>query len=124
MTAKPPQAPVATVPTAIVGTASTPPAYKVTREYWLTLLLLTAIGFPLVMFAMGARRWEATDWALGVAIFLPLIQLAASVVVLVITASSTRPGRDQRLRHLGSITMRAFFGGVIGIVVMLPLFLK
>jgi hypothetical protein len=49
---------------------------------------------------------------------LPVIQLVASVVVLVRNQFSKRPGLRERMQHLGSITGRAFLGGMLGVLAM------
>ncbi|MDQ3299412.1 MAG: hypothetical protein M3619_22775 [Myxococcota bacterium] len=119
LTAMPPEAPVETVPTAIVGTPKSEPKYKVTREYWLTLFLVCAIAFPTLLLVRGYVVDESLEWLLWYALFLPLMQLATSIIVAFMTYSSKRPGREQRIRHLVKITLRAFIGGLIGIGIML-----
>jgi hypothetical protein len=113
------------VPTAVVGTAAVEPSYTVTKEYWATVLVLTVVGFPLLIFAIvGADVFggSAGAWAVACAMVFPGIQLAASLVVAVRNTYSSRPGKDERMKHLGSITLRSFIGGVIGAVIMLPFF--
>ncbi len=122
LTAKPPQQPDTTVPTAVVGTDKIEPNYKVTREYWVTLLILCTVVVPIVAYAGDMRIKDPAEWALLYALVLPVVQLGASLVVGVRNGFSKRPGRDERLRHLGSITIRSFIGGCIGILVMLVLF--
>jgi hypothetical protein len=56
------------------------------------------------------------------AIFMPGIQLAATVVVGVRNTFSKRPGLQERINHLGSITVRAFIGTLAGLLIMLLLF--
>ncbi len=110
---------VDTIPQATIDGASRPPRYSATRAYWITLLLLCAF---VVAWNLGIERHPDTmEGVFVIALVLPAIQLAASVITLIAVMASKRPGRDQRVRHLGKITLRAFLGAVIGIVVMLPL---
>lgn len=99
--------------------ADPPPDAKtsVAREYWLTLLGLTLLAT--VFMATQANIDEAL---LYVAIFLPGGQLLASIATLVMSELSNRPGRRERLRHLGGITLRGFIGGLIGFGVMYAIF--
>jgi hypothetical protein len=125
LSAKTPKVPDNPVPTAVVGTAAVEPSYTVTKEYWATVLVLTLVGFPLLVFAMyGVEVFdgEPVAWAIVYALVFPGIQLAASLVVAVRNAYSSRPGKDERMKHLGSITLRSFIGGLIGIAIMIPMF--
>jgi hypothetical protein len=118
LTAKPPKATEA-VPTAVVGTAKVAPQFRVTKEYWVTVLILCTVAVPFYVFSMTRTQIvEPLEWAFFYAIFFPAIQLVASLAVLVRNGFSKRPGREERMRHLGSITARAFVGGLIGILVM------
>jgi hypothetical protein len=117
LSAKTPKVPDNPVPNAVVGTAAVEPNYTVTKEYWVTVLVLT-----LVSLLISAMDGEAVVWAIGYALVFPGIQLAASLVVAVRNKCSSRPGKDERMKHLGSITLRSFIGGLIGIVIMLPMF--
>lgn len=117
-TPKPPD----NVPTAVAGGADVAPRYTVTKEYWVTLLILSTVAFPIFMTSTGARIDQMGEWLLLYAIFLPVIQLATTVVVGVRNTFSNRPGQQERIRHLGSITLRAFVGALTGMVVMLFLF--
>lgn len=122
LTAKAPKPPEA-VPTAVVGTDKVQPSFKVTKEYWVTLLIISTVALPLyVFFFVEDEHIEPLEWMLVYALVLPGLQLLTSIVVAIRNAGSVRPGRDERLRHLGSITGRAFLGGVLGIIVMIPLF--
>jgi hypothetical protein len=113
------------VPTAVVGAPTAEPAYTVTKEYWLTLLIMSLVGFPLVLIALsGGEAFGGSlgEWALIYAIFMPAIQLATSIFVGIRNTYSSRPGKQQRIQHLSSITVRAFLGTLIGILVMLVMF--
>ena len=120
-TGKAPKAPDV-IPTAVVGSDHAEPKYTVTKEYWATLLILCTIGGPLFVLAEGGGGWRFEEWLLMYAIFLPVVQLATSTVVGIRNGFSKRPGKNERLAHLGSITARAFIGGVFGILAMLLLF--
>ena len=122
LSGKAPKAPEETIPTAVVGTDRVEPNYRVTKEYWATLLILCTIAGPLFVISEGGGNWRVEEWLLMYAIFLPVVQLATSVVVAIRNAASKRPGKSERLAHLGSITARAFVGGVFGILAMLLLF--
>jgi hypothetical protein len=114
---KPPEAALE-APIAVVGAKTAEPRYSIGKVYWLTLLLLCAIGAPIVLVQAGAKA-EAVELFWFYALLLPFIQLATSLIILIMEFAVTRrPGRDERLRHLGSITLRAFIGGLIGIGVM------
>jgi hypothetical protein len=119
LTAKAPKPLPDQVPTAVVGDRADP-SYKVTKEYWATVLILCTVGLPLFAISQGAASgdFEVEAWLLIWAMVLPGIQLAASVVVAVRNSFSKRPGQRERMQHLGSITGRAFLGGMIGILAM------
>lgn len=107
------------MPTAVVGDRADP-NYKVTKEYWATVLILCTIALPLFAISLGAGSgdFEVETWLLIWAMVLPGIQLAASLVVAVRNNFSKRPGQHERLQHLGAITGRAFLGGLIGVFAM------
>lgn len=120
LTAKAPKPPEV-VPTAVAGSDRADPSFRVTKEYWATVLVLCTIGLPLYAFTqgVGTDEFEVGGWLLIFAMVLPGVQLAASIVVAIRNHFSKRPGQRERLQHLGSITARAFVGGMIGILVML-----
>lgn len=109
-------------PTAVIGTDKVEPKYTVWREYWISTLILCTVVFPL-LFLRDVEPDDLTPGTLLLAfsMILPAVQLVASIVTFAITYSSKRPGREERLRHLGRITLRAFVGTLIGLGVMLPL---
>lgn len=51
-------------------------------------------------------------------LFLPFIQLGASLVAALVLLLSRRLDRWDQLRHLGKITLYAFGGSVLGTLVM------
>lgn len=120
LTAKAPKPP-AELPTAVAGSDRADPSFKVTKQYWATMLVLCTIGLPLFAFSQGAGSdaFSIEGWLFICAIVLPGIQLLASLVVVIRNSFSKRPGRRERMRHLGSITGRAFVGAMIGTLVML-----
>jgi hypothetical protein len=121
LTAKTPKPPDA-VPTAVVGGSEATPRYSVRKEYWVTLLILSTVAFPILLVATDIRLRRIEEWLLMYAIFMPGIQLAATVVVGVRNTFSKRPGLQERINHLGSITVRAFIGTLAGLLIMLLLF--
>ena len=107
-------------PTAVVGASTAEPRYSVSKQYWLMLLAVSVFASPLFFFVIEESAAAAeTFWFY--ALLLPALQLAASVVTLVVelVPRAPRPGRRQRLQHLGSITLRTFIGAMIGVVIML-----
>src|SRR5687768_6503343 len=121
LTGKPPK-PETEVPVAAIAGAKLEPKYNIYKEYWVAVLLLSLVGLPILMAVSGEDLTEAWEWALVYALVLPGIQLAASIVVGIRNTFSNRPGKQERLTHLGSITVRAFLGTLIGILVMVVLF--
>lgn len=109
-------------PTAVIGTDKVEPKYDVWREYWISTLILCTVVFPLLFLRdVDADELTAGPMLLLFSVIFPAVQLAGSGVTFAITMSSKRPGRDERLRHLGRITLRAFVGTLIGLGVMLPM---
>jgi hypothetical protein len=109
------------VPTAVAGSDRADPSFKVTKEYWATVLVLCTVGLPLFAFSQGVDSDDFSDpemWLLLWAMVLPVIQLVASLVVVVRNQFSKRPGQRERMQHLGSITGRAFLGGMLGVLAM------
>lgn len=125
VTAHPPKQPVDDMlapPTAVVGTTTAEPKYTVWREYWISTLLLCTVAFPLLFLRdVDAKDLTVPAMLLAFAMILPAVQLGASVVTFVITTTSKRPGKSERLQHLSRITLRAFVGALIGLAMMLPL---
>ncbi len=121
LSAKVPQPPVETVPTAVVGTDNAAPNYRIAKEYWVTVLILTTVVLPVVLVVLADA--DVNDdfgvWALLAAMVFPGVQLAASVVVALRNHFfSKRPGEKERMNHLAIITGRAFLGAMIGVLVM------
>ncbi len=108
-------------PTAVVGASTAEPTYSIARHYWMAFLILSVISVSAL-----AAGFTGTDRVLGamivLAMVLPGVQLAASLVALVITAVSKRPGKEERLSHLGRITVRSVLGALIGLAIMFVAF--
>jgi hypothetical protein len=107
------------LPVAAIGEATRPAKHSATGLYW----SLTAIvsGLAIAYFVgLESGSVDSETALLLIAICLPGIQLAASLVAALAIGASARPGKDVRLRHLGKITLRALIGAVIGAVVMVP----
>ncbi len=111
------------MPTAVIGSDRADPNYRVTKEYWATLLILCTVALPLFGYASGEsfENFELEAWLLIWAMFLPGVQLATSIVVAVRNQFSKRPGKSERMQHLGAITGRAFVGTMIGILIMVAI---
>lgn len=108
------------MPTAVVGTDRVEPSYTVTKQYWATVLILTTIALPVLAISQGGH--EPVEWGFAAVLVMPAIQLAASLVVAIRSSASSRPGKTERMQHLGSITLRAFLGGLIGLLAMIAFF--
>jgi hypothetical protein len=92
------------------------------RIYWMSTLGVSA----LLCLWVAAMVRETKDW-LGaslflLAIFLPVIQLIGSLVALPIVWSQPDPSSDRAaLKRLGRITLSAFVGAAIGMLLMVLL---
>jgi hypothetical protein len=110
-------------PVAVIAGAPTEPKYSATKEYWLSFL----IGSVILMMILGVYL-DGNDRAAGMAIFyailIPAVQLGASIIALVMILVSKRPGQGERLGHLGRITLYAFVGALIGLVLVFAMFSK
>ena len=100
---------------AVVATTSKPGHRSVALMYWIVLAVLTIGTFAYY----GERQGESL---VIIALFMPLIQLAAGVVTAIGVAISF--GQDVRfgLGQVGKITLWTILGALIGIGVMWPLF--
>src|SRR5687767_2171681 len=61
------------VPTAVAGGSDVAPRYTVTKEYWVTLLILSTVAFPIFMLSTGTRIHHVGEWLLLYAIVLPAL---------------------------------------------------
>ena len=92
---------------------------RVGRIYWISTLVASALTcLWAVGFAQGVGTWLAACWLL-LAIFWPAIQLAASILALLIVQSRPDLSGDRAaLKRLGRITLAAILGAAIGMFVM------
>jgi hypothetical protein len=96
-----------------------PAGTGVGRIYWISTLVASALTcLCAVGFAQGVGTWLAACWLL-LAIFWPAIQLAASILALLIVQSRPDLSGDRAaLKRLGRITLAAILGAAIGMFVM------
>ena len=88
--------------------------------YWAIVAIMSGmVGAYFQVFE--DKEVKGDELALMLAIFFPLVQLAASVVAAIAIALSKRLGKEVRLQHLGKITARGVIGAVIGGAIMLPM---
>ena len=114
---RPPQD--AQLPTAAIDGATYEPKHSAAGLYWTVVFAISAFA---AAWNLGVERHpDNAEALLIIALLLPVVQLGASFVTAMIIAFSRRPGKDERFRHLGRITLRAFLGAVIGTLAMLPL---
>lgn len=106
------------VPASAVGGATREAKHSATGLYWAMTAIVT--GLATAYFFGAESRSDSGEALLLIAIFLPGLQLAASLVAAIAIAASARPGKEVRLRHLGKITLRALIGAVLGAAVMVP----
>jgi hypothetical protein len=97
------------------------------RVYWLSVISLVAC-IPGPLFAPGHGVHEIDDafWIafLGVALGLPLIQLAAaglSAIALLVLPTSLVPEKGQGLRAVGRLALGTLLGTIGGILAMVML---
>ncbi len=99
------------------------PKTSATGLYWASVSI--TCGLMLAYFGgIEHEHIKSDELALLIAIFLPGVQLGASVIAALIIGFSNRVGKEARMAHLGRITLRAFLGGLIGFAIMIPLFLR
>lgn len=72
-----------------------------------------------VMFASKSASVDESFWLL--AICLPGIQFAGSIVAYFALLCSRRPGQKERLNHLRRITISATLWAIGGFLIMIPL---
>jgi hypothetical protein len=121
-TARASAAPISALPPATIDGATRTAKPSATGLYWGMVLLVSIF---VAMWNLGVERHpDSAEAVLIIALVLPGIQLGASMIAAIVIVLSKRPRKDERLRHLGKITFRAFIGAVIGGLVMLPLFGK
>lgn len=121
--AKPRPVPAPEAPIATIEGAPTTPKYTAWREYWLAFLIASIITMMILGFYL-----DSGDKALGMLLFYgmvtPLVQLGGSLIALGMMLSSNRPGRSERLWHLGKITLYSTIGAGLGFILVLLIFAK
>lgn len=109
------------IPISAIDGRTLEPRHSASGLYWaLTAIMAGVLGAYFVAFEN--HKVDTFTVALMIAIFLPAIQLAASIVSAIVILRSRRVGKEERLRHLGKITLRAFLGALIGLLIMIPMF--
>jgi len=108
------------IPLSTIDGPTREPRLSATGLYWATCAILGGLVGAGFVISEGSRL-QGLDAMLLVAMTFPGVQLAASIVAALVIVGSKRPGKELRLAHLGKITVRAFIGGVIGALVMLPM---
>jgi hypothetical protein len=108
-------------PSAVIGASTAEPTYSIARHYWMAVLVLSvlAVGGLATVFSENERMLGI---AILMAILMPGVQLLASLAALVMSVISKRPGHQERLSHLGRITVRSVFGTLIGLAVMFAMY--
>lgn len=96
------------------------PQYSATGLYWALCAILSGITVG-YFFGLERDHVRTGEVAVLMAICFPGVQLAASLIALIVIVFSKRVGKELRLRHLGKITVRAVVGAVGGALLMLPL---
>jgi hypothetical protein len=120
LTARPKKVEEPPIPTATLGKPHVPAKYSATGLYWLIVLLVA--GFAVSWDVATNRYSDALDSLFAIVLLgLPVIQIIAMVLALLVVLLSRRPGREQRMLHLAWIGARGLIGAVIGVLVMLPL---
>jgi hypothetical protein len=108
------------VPAAAIGGATREPKPSASRLYWMIVLFVSAF---VAVWNLGIERHpDQMDAVFIIVLVLPAIQLASSIIAAIVIAVSKRPAKGERLRHLASITLRAFIGALLGTLAMLPMF--
>jgi hypothetical protein len=109
------------IPTSAIDGPTQLPKYSATGLYWAMSAILSGltIGY---FYGLERDHVRTGEIAVMMAVLFPGVQLVASVIAVIAIASSKRPGKHLRLRHLGKITLRAFLGAVVGTLIMLPMF--
>lgn len=87
--------------------------------YWALVAIATGLFVSLSIEPHSSRNNEI---AVGIAMVLPGLQLAASLVACGVVLFSKHIDRHARLVHLWRITLRTLVGGLIGLGVMIVLF--
>jgi hypothetical protein len=92
--------------------------------YWIILAVLVNITFLLCFLGFGTEpfdpsRLEGLGAAILIlAIFLPAVQLVASVIAMLVAGLTDRPNAAARIWAVGKITLGTLIGTAIGIGIM------
>lgn len=111
------------IPVSAIDGRTLEPRHSASGLYWAIIAIMSGLASAYFV-AFEGQEVRNIEIALMLAICFPAVQLAASIVAAIVIWRSRRVGKEVRLRHLGKITLRAFVGGVIGFLIMLPLFGK
>lgn len=115
--ASPSKTPPPEVPPASADGVAEVPDHSAAKLYWSLVIIASAI-----VAASASASDEAGVGLLILALLLPGVQLGASFLAAIVLLCSKRDDRFHRLRHLGKITLYAFAGGLIGMVLMILAF--
>jgi hypothetical protein len=96
-----------------------PSAGPVIKVYWVAFALSTVVAF-LVGCAAGGADGAAALGIILVLVFLPLVQLLASILTMIwiVIQRESFPDKKASLAVLGKITLYSFLGALAGIVAM------
>jgi hypothetical protein len=109
------------IPASAIAGPTQVPRHSATGLYWAISAILSGLTIA-YFYGLERDHVRSGEIAVMMAMLFPGVQLAASVIAVIAIASSKRPGKNLRLRHLGKITLRAFLGAVVGTLIMLPMF--
>jgi hypothetical protein len=109
-----------TIPVSAIEGRTLEPRHSASSLYWAIIAIMASVASAYFV-TFEHHQVESAEIALMLAICFPGVQLAASVVAAIVIMRSKRVGKEVRLRHLGKITLRAFLGAVIGVLIMLPM---
>lgn len=87
--------------------------------YWWALLALVVVA--IVLGGVSGKEAGIGMALLGLALGLPALQLAASVVAALVMVASVREDKKYQLIQVGKITLGTFAGTVLGIIAMVVL---
>lgn len=114
----PPEAPVATI-----EGAPTTPKYTAWKEYWTAFLIASLVTIMILGFYISDND-KLLAMVVIYGMVTPLVQLGGSLIALGMMLSSKRPGRSERLAHLGKITLYSVVGAGLGFILVLLIFAK
>jgi len=89
--------------------------FSAARTYWCSLWILGMAIFATLI--VTDLRQSALRAILILALFLPAVQLVASLVAWVVLSLSPLPGKSIRLRHLWRITRKSALWALAGLIV-------